>query len=109
AFEEGRGGTGFQDIIEFFADLGDTRSDGHEARMAVVSGSTCINLSGPYMKGVRRSGPHSERELWFNPQNDPNAPPDPDHVFRLPGLLNGTLVTRASALDPGYLEATANG
>lgn len=109
AFEEGRGGTGFQDIIEFFADLGDTRSGAHEARMAVVSGSTCINLSTPYMKGVRRSGAHSERELWFNPQNDPSVPPDPAHVFRLPHSLNGTLVTMAIALDPAYLEATANG
>jgi hypothetical protein len=109
AFEEGRGGTGFQDIIELFADLGDTRADGHEARMAVVSGSTCINLSGPYMRGTRQSGPHSERELWFNPQNKPSAPPDPNHVFRLPHSLNGTLVTMAIALDPEYLEVTAHG
>lgn len=109
AFEEGRGGTGFQDIIEFFADLGDTRRDGHDARMAVVSGSTCINLAAPYMKGVRHSGAQSERELWFNPENNPELPPDPEHVFRLPRSMNGTLVTMAISLDPAYLEATANG
>jgi hypothetical protein len=107
ALQEGRGGTGFQDIIEFFADLGDTTSTDHEARLAIISGATCINLSAPYMKGARRSGPRSERELWFNPANSPHDPPDPKHVFRLPHSLNGTLVTMAILLDQAYLEGTA--
>jgi hypothetical protein len=108
AFEEGRGGTGFQDIIEFFADLGDTSSIGYQARLAIVSGTTCINLAPPYMKGERRSSSQSERELWFNAENSAEYPPDPEHVFRLPRSLNGTLVSMAIALDPAYLEATAN-
>ena len=96
AFEEGRGGTGFQDIIEFFADLGDTTSAGHEARLAIVSGTTCINLSAPYMRGMRRSGAQSERELWFNAENSPSHPPDPKHVYSAPAF------TKRNSGDDGH-------
>jgi hypothetical protein len=104
-----RGGTGFQDIMEFFADLADAKSLTHEAKLTIVSGSACVNLSAPYMKGVRRGGEHSERELWFNPQNDPMFSPDATHVFGLPARLNGTLVSMVVALNAEYLEASANG
>ena len=107
ALAEGRGGTGLQDIFELFEDLGATPSPVHDAAMVIISGSTCIRLAVPYMKGHRKSN-NSERELWFNQLNEPSSPPDRRHVFALPGRLNGTLVSMVLTLDPLYLEVTAN-
>jgi hypothetical protein len=108
AFAEGRGGTGFQDIFEFFADLGGSQSSTHYARLAIVSGNVCIHAYGRYLKGMRKGGMDSERELWFNHQNDPIYAPESAHVFELPRRLNGTLVTMVIDLDEAYLEESAD-
>lgn len=108
AAAEGRGGTGFQDIFEFFADLGDTHSPDYHARLTIVSGATCIQAFGPYSRGHKMGGVDTERELWFNPRNDMSISPDPKHVFQLPYRLNGALITMAIDLDKVYLEETAD-
>jgi hypothetical protein len=108
AAAEGRGGTGFQDIFEFFADLGGSPSHDHDARLTIISGSTCLQAFGSFIRGTRKGGLYSERELWFNGHNDPIYPPDRTHVFVLPRRLNGTLVTMVIDLDQTYLEETAD-
>jgi len=108
AAAEGRGGTGFQDILEFFADLGGSRSPDHDARLTIISGYTCVQAFGPFIQGTRKGDAYSERQLWFNQQNDPIYPPDRAHVFALPNKLSGTLVTMVIDLDQAYLEETAN-
>ena len=107
AAAEGRGGTGLQDIFAFFHDLGATPSPLRETRLVIISGKTCVVLDAPYPRGEEKRGPRSERELWFNRLNDPALPPDLSHVFGLPCILNGTLVSMVVTLDPEYLRATA--
>jgi hypothetical protein len=104
-----RGGTGFQDIFEFFSALGDMDSARHPARMVIISGNTCINLCAPYMRGAQKAGDLSERELWFNAINSSSEPPSLDHVVTLPSKLHGTLVSMTFAVDRSYLEAQSNG
>jgi hypothetical protein len=103
-----RGGTGFQDILDFFTSIGDATSKAHQAKLAIVSGSTCINVSDPYMKGMQKEGVLSERELWFNKEYSQEYPPSRDHVLHLPGRLHGTLVSMVFAVDREYLEAKSN-
>lgn len=80
----------------------------HYARLTIVSGSVCVQAFGPYIKGSRKRGIDSERELWFNEPNDPAFPPENVHVFELPCRLAGTLVTMVIDLDEAYLEETAD-
>lgn len=109
AAAEGRGGTGFQDIFTFFADLGAPNTHLHKAEMVIISGSTCVRLCHPYMHGFPKNGNlNTERELWFNEPNVPAEPPVAEHVFSLPNRLRGTLISMAIPLDTDYLEATAD-
>jgi hypothetical protein len=114
ALASGRGGTGFMDIIEFFAALSGT-SEPASSRpcLAIVSGSTCISVKPPYMQGARRSGPtqeglHAPRELWFNSDNSPDTMPDQSFVQSLPAHLKGTLITMIWTTDPEYLRSKAD-
>jgi hypothetical protein len=114
--KEGRGGTGLMDVIEFFAALSGAEANAQELppRMAIVSGSTCILLRPPYIHGVRDAqkrpadGLRPPRELWFNPVNSPEEPPDPTHVLNMPARLRGTLITMAWTTDQKYLQSAAN-
>lgn len=106
AAAEGRGGTGFQDIFAFFADLGATKSPLHRAELAIISGKTCVKLCNQYLSGKAQET--GERSIWFNPSNSANFPPALDHVFMLPHELRGTLVTMAIPLDTEYLESSAD-
>ena len=113
AIRQGRGGTGFMDMFEFFASLGGTNNPDWMPSMSIVSGRTCVRLKPPYLFGQRRSQPPGEdgllppREIWFNQANSPSAPPDTGHVLALPAKLQGTLVTIAWTLDKEYLEQAA--
>lgn len=97
AIEDKRGGTGFQEILEFFKGLSHSENGKDDAQLAIISGNTCIFAKGPYMVGKRQSG--DERELWFNTENSPNQEPDGEYIIKLPHYLNGTLVTMAFNLD----------
>ncbi|HZS62886.1 MAG TPA: hypothetical protein VFA53_00075 [Xanthobacteraceae bacterium] len=113
ALAQGRGGTGFMDIIEFFAALsGTSKADIPPPSLAIISGSTCISIKPPYMVGVRnnlfaKEGLRAPRELWFNPTNNPDEMPDPAHVLSLPARLKGTLITMVWTTDPEYLQSRA--
>ena len=117
ALVQGRGGTGLMDIIDFFAQLSATTApDRMRPRLAILSGATCILLQPPYVEGTRKAGAeplpgflHPPRELWFNPANSPDEPPDRAHVLHLPARLNGTLVAMAWTFDPEYLKRIAHG
>jgi hypothetical protein len=105
------GGTGFADMLDFFAGLALLADPRDTPKLAIVSGSTYILASAPFRQAIRKV-PEGEteasamipRELWFNQKNEENEPPDPRHVYSLPGKLQGTLVTMAFNLDPHLLE-----
>lgn len=108
AQSEGRGGTGFSDIIRFFADLAGMESEQCTAKLAVVSGRTCLHIKYPYCTA---SGGFLGEPLpiWMNAANSHEAPPDTDNVIELDFPLQGTLVTMSFRLDTDYLERTADG
>lgn len=108
AARDRRGGTGLGDIIFLFSDLAGIISEGSDARMAIVSGKTCLHVGWPYC----RSGSKvfaGNRAIWFNAENDPERPPDQRCVFDLECELPGTLITMAFRLDRDYLEKSVDG
>lgn len=108
AFLEGRGGTGFSDIISFFADLAGIESEEDKARLSVVSGRTVIHIGYPHCRsGGAKLG--ETPEMWLNGSNTCDDPPDKSCVVELERAFKGTLVTMAFTLDREYLERTANG
>lgn len=103
-----RGGTGFGDIIAFFSDLAGIVSAESDARLAIVSGRTCLHIGWPYCKSPIDML-EGNRSIWFNERNDPAAPPDRNAVIELEHELPGTLVTMNFRLDRDYLEKSING
>lgn len=103
----GRGGVGFQDVMELLSALGATDDVNKAPRMTIVSGSSCVVIQAPYLQGAPRSegGP---RVIWFNPGNDPKVAPDERHVFDLQDTLAGTVVTMSFVVDGEYLKAAIN-
>ncbi|MHA3977430.1 hypothetical protein ACW9UR_07095 [Halovulum sp. GXIMD14794] len=107
AFNEGRGGTGFSDIISLFADLAGIESGENDATLAVVSGRSCLHIRFPYCASDEANG-HKARETWLNDINSPAEPPNLENVVELPREIRGTLVTMGFSLDRDYLERTIN-
>ena len=107
AFNEGRGGVGFGYITSFFADLAGIEDANSSARLAIVSGRTCLHIGYPYC--TSREGRHELRELWLNEHNDNSEPPDAGCIVELEHELKGTLITMSFNLDRGYLERSING
>ena len=103
--DDDRGGVGFQEVMQFVNELGGTPKQGHEPRITIVSGSSCITLKPPYILGQRRDDPSDPRVIWFNPENSPTVPPDRAHVFDLSERFGGTIISVAFTLDPDYLNA----
>lgn len=104
AIASGRGGTGFRDIITFFGDLVSPDTAEESARLAILSGRTCLHIDWKYCSASR---PKSQAELfniWFNEENRRDMPPNPASVVELADPLNGTLVTMAFQLDRDYLR-----
>ncbi|MDB5585072.1 MAG: hypothetical protein JWP26_42 [Devosia sp.] len=115
AFENNIGGTGLQDVLQFYAALS-ANADPSTAigGMAIVSGSTCIQFKEAYVKGQLDftdfdPGKPPPRTIWFNPENHRDTPPDLRYVHALPGKLQGTLITMAFTVDEAYLRASSNG
>ncbi len=105
ADNDDRGGVGFQEVMQFVNELGGTSKQGHEPRITIVSGSSCITLRPPYILGHRKGDPSNPRVIWFNPENSPTVPPDRSHVFDLSERFSGTIISVAFTLDPDYLNA----
>jgi two-component sensor histidine kinase len=103
-----RGGYGLQEVLELLNELGGTAKPGRDPHLTIVSGSSCIKLGKPYIKGERRGGPEEPRVLWCNPANSPEDPPDGEFVFDLPERFAGTLITLSFTLDPDYLNETVD-
>lgn len=103
---EGRsGGTGLQDVLEFVAELCGGANGQSDARVTIVSGSSCIALTSSYIPGIRR-GEFQPRLQWCNVENSSEHPPLPEVVYDLTEHFAGTLVSVAFTLDPEYLVAT---
>ena len=104
----GNGGTGFQTIIDFFADLAGIEGVEADAQMSIVSGRTCIKLKYPYFKGTSDTD-ESLRRLWFNGENSPDVAPSKKHIVELDQRFHGTLISMSMTLNEAYLIRTANG
>ncbi|WP_146010357.1 hypothetical protein [Acidimangrovimonas sediminis] len=108
AVERGSGGTGFSDILRLFADLAGIESETSKAKLAIVSGRTCIHIGFPLVRSnMWKFG--TPGEIWFNEANSESEPPDKRFVIGLDEEFKGTLVTMAFTLNREYLERTANG
>ncbi len=86
-------GNGSVDLIEFFQRVHAECSveEGPPARMAVLSGSTCIVFDGAYRMEESASG---ARVIAFNAFNDLQTKPDAKYVRQLEGVaFPGTLVS----------------
>jgi hypothetical protein len=101
---DGRGGFGLQEMLDLVSLLGHTEANGHKPRVTIVSGSSCIQLRDPYIKGRRMIDLHAPRVLWCNLENSKDAPPDENFVFDLDASLPGTSISIGFILDRDYYE-----
>lgn len=104
---EVRGGTGFMEVIEFVDSIGGPDNAKRPSRIAVISGSSCVIIGGPYRQ-VCAPRPGTPREQWFNERNSLEDPPSPDHVFMLPIEFPGTIVSMRFCLDAGVLRSVVS-
>nr|WP_321509385.1 hypothetical protein [uncultured Celeribacter sp.] len=109
AYENERGGTGFSDIIRVFTDL-----SGHEnpevfARLAVVSGHTCLHLSWEDCDRAMTQSLGKPFNIWLNDEHSDVIPPRADSIVELETELRGTLITMCFEFDTDYLERTHDG
>lgn len=103
AFGDSRGGTGLFDVADFVRLLGSRLNGDCTARIAIVSGQSCILMQHPYIQGVRAE-PGDGRRLWFNEGNTTDRPPDQRFVFDLQRRLPGTVISVAFTLDRGFFR-----
>jgi hypothetical protein len=104
----GRGGYGFQEVLDMVSILGHTEKPGREPHVTIISGKACIRLRPPYLKGDRNGVVDGPRVLWCNDQNSSTIRPDADFVFDLEERLAGTIISVAFTLDPDYYNATSD-
>lgn len=107
ADNDDRGGYGLQEMLDLVSLLGHTTDAVRLPRITIVSGSSCIRLRHPYLKGTRMEGAASPRVLWCNSTNSRDAPPDPAFVFDLEPGLPGTAISIGFVLDPSYFHSIA--
>ncbi|QYK42877.1 MAG: hypothetical protein KF887_07175 [Paracoccaceae bacterium] len=102
AIANGRGGTGFSDIINLFGDLAAIAPGLEPARLAIVSGWTCLHV-GPRHCELSRPLPGRPFNIWLNETNEKHRPPDRTSVIELVNEFRGTLISMAFPLDHDYL------
>lgn len=103
AREDRSGGTGLQDVLDFVNMLAGPAVG--DARVTIVSGKSCIELTAPYIPGKRRD--HLQPRLqWCNEENTSELPPNSKVAYDLTEHFAGALVSVAFTLDPDYLAAT---
>jgi hypothetical protein len=103
ATQAGRGGVGLLELINAFADLGENEDEASQSIVTIISGDSCVRITGPYRTGHAPSGSQL-RELWFNERNEPTNPPDRKHVFSLQERFPGTILSACFTIDPTYLR-----
>lgn len=108
ATENGRGGTGFRDIISFFGDLAAATTSGVGAKLAIVSGRTCLHVG---MTHCNASRPLKDRDfnIWLNEKNLKEIAPDSACVLELDEDFRGTLISMTLELDKEYLQNAVHG
>ncbi len=99
AFERKSGGYGFMDFVDSVNVLGLSTHVANAVRMVIISGSSCIRLESPYVRGTPLTD-GTRRRLYFNSENDPSTPPDRAFVQDLSYRLPGTVISAAFTLDP---------
>jgi hypothetical protein len=104
-----RGGFGLMDILDFVSALGQTDDTRHAPQVTIISGSSCIQLKGPYNRGFMSGDAQSPRVQWFNTENSASLPPDPEYVFDLNTRLPGTVISIGFSLDPDVLRRVFDG
>lgn len=97
-----RGGVGFMELIEVIAELGDNDLPDQPSVFTIVSGNTCIRVTGEYRQGERKKG--AMRELWFNDENAPSKPPSKEHVMTLDHEFPGVVLSACFTIDPEHLR-----
>lgn len=102
ADEADRGGYGLQEMIELVNALGGTQDSQRKPRITIVSGSSCIQLRDPYIRGQRVGGEHEPRLLWCNEENSRHRAPDQGYVYDLDTVLPGTAISIGFSLDEDY-------
>lgn len=105
AHEATRGGFGLQDVLAFINDLAENEKTGKEAKVTILSGNACIQLSTPHLAGKREA--EGEKRLhWCNVANKRDQAPDSKMVSDLKRRFAGTLVTVAFTLDNNYVDSS---
>ena len=102
ASDADRGGVGFMELIDVFAELGDNGRDDLPSVFTIISGKTCVRVTTPFRQGARRSS--ARRELWFNDMNDPGEPPSKNHVMTLDHDFPGVILSACFTIDPTHLR-----
>ena len=103
-----QGGVGLPGMLDVVHALGQTLSKEHSPKVTILSGTSCIKLREPYLKGSR-ADVGDPRLLWFNPENDRSLPPDSDFVFDVPVGFPGTVISMGFILDPLNYERVQDG
>ncbi|WP_411818674.1 hypothetical protein [Hyphococcus sp. DH-69] len=109
ADEDQRGGFGLQEMLEIVSLLGETSHPDRSPRVTILSGSSCIRLRKPYLRGEPKETNDPTRVLWCNSMNSKDNIPDPSYVFDLEPGLPGTVISVGFVLDPDYLKAVTAG
>ena len=107
AKRERRGGTGFRDIVCLFGDLAGSIQGQNDARLAIVSGNTCLHIDFSHCQAALPQ-PGKHFNIWLNAANERSVPPDQNAVKELESKFCGTLITMGFTLDPDYLKRGAH-
>lgn len=102
ATEGRRGGVGFMELVDIFAELGKNGRDNLQSMLTILSGNACIRITSPFEKGAR--GDEGMRQLWFNDENAMSLPPSDSHVQSLEIGFPGVILSACFTIDPTYLR-----
>ena len=86
-----KGGVGLMDTVDFVNRMSKATREHEQPCMTLVSGRACLSLRGLYRR-FPDVEPGERRQLWFNPNNTLEQPPDSDYVSVLPHGFPGTIV-----------------
>lgn len=102
-----RGGVGLQEVLRLINALGYSHTGENGPRLTIVSGGSCIQARVPYVIG-RVHSETKRRTLWFNDNNDPTEPPDPNFVYDLSSKFPGTVIGVTFVMNKDDLKAVLN-
>lgn len=103
ATRDRRGGKGFMELAQAFAELGDNGISSMPSVFTIISGRSCVQFTGRFRQGMRDAATR-RREMWFNDDNDPSKPPSEAHAFTLDKEFPGTILSASFVIDPTYLR-----